>query len=95
MHTPLLASSRAWYHHLMNMDKQKIIIVSVVVVVVLGAALWYYYANKSSVLNVESIATQGVLPSIGEAANPLSNKPDINPTSKTNPFTAVKTNPFQ
>jgi hypothetical protein len=44
---------------------------------------------RSAVDAADSItvsATQGVLPSIGVAANPLSNKPDINPTSKTNPF---------
>ncbi|MEK7144655.1 MAG: hypothetical protein AAB794_02275 [Patescibacteria group bacterium] len=45
--------------------------------------------------SVTDSATQGVLPSIGEASNPLTNKPDINPTSKTNPFDSVKTNPFQ
>lgn len=94
MHSSVLVSFWAWYHNVMNMDKQKTILVSVVAVVVLGAALWYYYAKKSA-SNIQSAATQGVLPSIGEAANPLTNKPDINPTSKTNPFDSVKTNPFE
>ena len=87
----------------MSMDRQKIIIVSVSVIVVLGAiGAYYYLKNKksaesaaSSVQSATDAASQGVLPSIGEAANPLSNKPDINPTSKTNPFNSVKTNPFQ
>ena len=87
----------------MNMDRQKIIMVSVSVAVVLGAiAAYYYLENKksaesaaSSAQSATDAASQGVLPSIGEAANPLSNKPDINPTSKTNPFDSVKTNPFQ
>lgn len=79
----------------MDIDRQKIITVSVLIAVVVGAALWYYYAKKSSTLNIQSAATQGVLPSIGEAANPLTNKPDLNPTSRTNPFDSVKTNPFQ
>lgn len=77
----------------MDMDKNKTIAISILVVVVLGAAFWYYYVKKSAP-NIQSATTQGVLPSIGEAANPLTNKPDINPTSKTNPFTEVKTNPF-
>ncbi|MDO8566910.1 MAG: hypothetical protein Q7R58_02020 [bacterium] len=79
--------------------RKKIITISVLVAVVLGVAFGYYYfKNKtSSATDVQSAAdvvAQGVLPSIGEAANPLSNKPDINPTSKTNPFDSVKTNPF-
>jgi len=85
----------------MNMDRNKIIAISIAVVVVLGAALGYYYVKKSKspvvpdTRSAADAATQGVLPSIGEAANPLTNKPDINPTSKTNPFDSVKTNPFQ
>ena len=85
----------------MNMDRNKIIAISVSVVVVLGAVLGYYYVKKSKspvvpdTRPVADVASQGVLPSIGEAANPLTNKPDINPTSKTNPFDSVKTNPFQ
>lgn len=83
----------------------------VVVIAVLGIALggYVYLRGKKSVQptatdiqaavdvagSVAASATQGVLPSIGEAANPLTNKPDINPTSKTNPFDSVKTNPFQ
>jgi len=75
----------------------KVIMISVLIVVVLGVALWYFYADKSPASEVQSTtdaATQGVLPSIGEASNPLTNKPDINPTSKTNPFNSVQTNPF-
>src|SRR3989344_4303759 len=93
----------------MNMDRNKIITISISVVVVLGIVTGYFYwRNRSSTESVSDIqsaadaasgvtenATQGVLPSIGEAANPLTNKPDINPTSKTNPFDSVKTNPFQ
>jgi hypothetical protein len=85
----------------MDTDRKKVVAISVVAAVVLGTALgYYYYVNnkKSSVPDTQSAAdtaTQGVLPSIGEAANPLFNKPDINPTSKTNPFDSVKTNPFQ
>ncbi|MFH1178629.1 MAG: hypothetical protein V1711_02835 [bacterium] len=86
----------------MDIDKKKITLISAValLIVVLGVVGGYYYLknNKSestaadvqsavdAVSSVTERATQGVLPSIGEAANPLTNKPDINPTSKTNPF---------
>lgn len=81
----------------MNMGRQKVITISVLIVVVLGVAFGYYYVKnkKSFVPDIQSAAdaaTQGVLPSI--ETNPLTDKPDINPTSKTNPFTSVKTNPF-
>lgn len=82
----------------MDMNKNQILAISVLVVVILGAAAGYYYMKKtasSATSDLQNAASQGVLPSIGEAANPLTNKPDINPTSKTNPFTSVKTNPFQ
>lgn len=83
------------------MDKNKMMLISVSAVVVLGIAAGYFYwkskqSQQPSAADVQSAvdaagsvtdsATQGVLPSIGEAANPLTNKPDINPTSKTNPF---------
>lgn len=83
------------------MDRNKIIAISVSAVVILGAVGGYFYwknkqTQQPSAADVQSAvdvagsvtdsATQGVLPSIGEAANPLTNKPDINPTSKTNPF---------
>lgn len=82
----------------MTMDKNTIIIASVLLAAIVGAVLGYYYMKKPqtpAAADLQTAATQGVLPSIGEAANPLTNKPDINPTSKTNPFDSVKTNPFQ
>lgn len=82
----------------MDINGKKIMTISVLIAVVLGAALGYFYMKKSSAPETPpaaTTATQGVLPSIGEASNPLTNKPDINPTSKTNPFDSVKTNPFQ
>lgn len=82
-------------------NKQKMVWISVVVVVVLAAVLGYFLFRTPpspvvpDVQSTADIASQGVLPSIGEAGNPLTNRPDINPTSKTNPFNSVKTNPFQ
>ncbi len=91
------------------MDKKNIIIISVIILIIIAAVFGYRYYKKSSeqttapdvqsaadtANKINQSATQGVLPSIGAAANPLNNKPDINPTSKTNPFNSVKTNPFQ
>lgn len=81
------------------MDTKKVLFISVSVVVVLSvvAGYWYWRSTQTFVPsdiqssldttgNVTESATQGVIPSLGEAANPLTNKPDINPTSKTNPF---------
>jgi len=83
------------------MDKNKILLVVVAVIVILGAIGGYYYLKNKTPANstaadvqsavdaagsITESATQGVLPSIGDAINPLTNKPDINPTSKTNPF---------
>ncbi|TSA44184.1 hypothetical protein D4R49_00630, partial [bacterium] len=73
----------------MDMNKNQIIAISVLAVVILGLGIGYYYMKKSAsptTSALQNAATQGVLPSIGAAANPLTNKPDINPTSKTNPF---------
>lgn len=85
----------------MNMDKKKIqlIAVSVLIVLVVVSGYFYWKNNKSvgsaeadiqsavdAANSITESAMQGVLPSIGEAINPLTNKPDINPTSKTNPF---------
>lgn len=75
--------------------------IAVLIIVFLGVVGGYYYLKNKTPAestaadiqsavntagNITESATQGVLPSIGAAANPLTNKPDINPTSKTNPF---------
>jgi len=44
---------------------------------------------------IKKSASEGVLPSFGLEANPLENKPDINPVDKINPFKDIKTNPFK
>lgn len=93
------------------MDKKTIItIIVALIIVVLGVGGYFYWSkNKvqtpqeqsqqvigetTGVLN-ESVS-QGVLPSVDTGqVNPLKNNPDINPVNKTNPFTDVKTNPFQ
>lgn len=93
------------------MDKKIIItMIAAIVIVLLGIGGYFYWTKTrvqtpqeqsqqiigetTDVLN-QSVS-QGVLPSVDtEQVNPLKNNPDINPVNKTNPFTDIKTNPFQ
>lgn len=83
------------------MEKKKlgeIIGIVITVIVVLAGIYYYWQSRKSAELNSQAVtesATQGTLPSIGEAGNPLSSKPDLNPADKANPFDSIKTNPFE
>lgn len=52
-------------------------------------------ATAATAEAITQSATQGTVPSIGSAINPLDSKPDLNPADKTNPFNSVKINPFQ
>ena len=86
----------------MDTNKKKILLSIVSVLVVVGVAVEYYFfvkdkqpvesvapdtqAGVDAANSITKSATQGVLPSISGTENPLSDKPDINPTSKTNPF---------
>lgn len=89
---------------------KKIIIAAIVFVLILGfgvGGFFYLKYLKKSLANVgnknlENIsgmdkitesATKGVLPDL--QTNPLENKPDINPVSKTNPYKNIKINPFE
>ena len=83
-----------------------IAVVSLVVLITLGYFGWvkwkeYKLSPEDKALNsagesadkiIES-ASKGVLPPI--QVNPLENKPDVNPADKANPFTDIKTNPFE
>ncbi|TSC96387.1 MAG: hypothetical protein Athens071426_347 [Parcubacteria group bacterium Athens0714_26] len=90
--------------------KKTTLILLIVVVLLIGVTGYLYWIKlkKSASLDQSAIqnagdaaqkitdsATQGVLPSINTQSNPLENAPDINPTSKTNPFSNIKTNPFK
>ncbi len=77
------------------MSKNKIIVIVFVVVV---AVAGYWLASLKTTPPVEDISqtiNQGVLPSLGETANPLKNKPNVNPVDASNPFRSIKTNPFE
>ncbi len=89
------------------MSRKKIIILGILIAVLIAAAIgcWYYQKSREAqnaikqagdfLKNLGDSAAQGVLPSIDPKSNPLENSPDINPVSKTNPFTDIKTNPFK
>jgi len=90
----------------MNNKNHRLILLTIVILIVFVVSGYIYWKNKQSNAGEKAIdkagnasekitdsATKGVLPSVG--ANPLENKPDINPADKTNPFKNIKTNPFE
>lgn len=89
----------------MNKKTNLLIIVALIIGLAIGGYFYWKSVSKSAeekaleeASNVaESItdsATQGVLPTLDVSANPLENKPDVNPVDQTNPFKDIKTNPF-
>lgn len=96
--------------YIINMPKNKKIIFIIIGVVVLislavgGYFLWNNWKKPASsqtktldnvgetAEKITESATKGVLPSI--QTNPLENKPDVNPASKTNPYKNIIINPF-
>lgn len=87
---------------------RKFIIIFIVVLLLLAAGYWYWQSQggantpeenalKGAEEGLDAVTdnvSQGVLPSLDVNANPLSQAPDVNPISKTNPFSGLKTNPF-
>ncbi len=59
----------------------------VLLLILIGAALYF---TKPDPVPTPAVET----PAYG-TVNPLDKKPDLNPVDKTNPFTDVKTNPFE
>ncbi|MEK7089747.1 MAG: hypothetical protein AAB920_02935 [Patescibacteria group bacterium] len=88
---------------------RKFIIIFVLALLLLAAGYWYWQSQEGGASTPEQNAlksaeeglnaitdnvSQGVLPSLDVNTNPLSQTPDVNPISKTNPFSGLKTNPF-
>lgn len=75
------------------MSKQTILIIAsaLVLIIVAGAA---FYILRTQFLRTQSASPAPAQTSFG-TNNPLEKAPDLNPTTKTNPFTKVNTNPFQ
>lgn len=91
----------------MKYINKKTIIIGIIVllIILLGIGGYLYWTKKSKAIQnaldktggaaekITESASKGVLPSI--QTNPLDEKPDINPADKANPYTDVKTNPFE
>lgn len=91
------------------MDKKIIIAIVVVVLLIAIGVGGYLYLNSQkskpapTANALEEVgqatdkiideATKGALPSL--SANPLENKPDVNPAAAANPIKNIKTNPFE
>lgn len=83
------------------MDKKLLIIVLVVVVLVLIGGGYYYWkiktqksAAQQATEDVQKTAAD-ISAKVGNNVTPDVTTPNANPYSKTNPFTNLKTNPFQ
>lgn len=74
---------------------KKIILGLVFVVIVLVAIGILYFKKPKPEKTAEVLINNTT--SLGESTstNPMSNKPDINPADKSNPFSSIKTNPFE
>jgi hypothetical protein len=65
----------------------------IILLILIGTGYWYMQSGKSEI-QVETETPQAeVVPSV--STNPLDDKPNVNPIDQTNPFTNVKTNPFE
>ena len=89
----------------------KILIILLVVVAILAAGGYFYWSKflktapsateqavediQKTVDSINENLTQGVLPAIDAAVNPMENVPNTNPYSNTNPFSGIKVNPFK
>jgi hypothetical protein len=69
--------------------KKTYVMAIVLVVILLGAGCWYWQSKSGVKINTN----EEVAPTV--STNPLDNKPNINPIDQTNPFTKIKTNPFE
>lgn len=86
------------------MDKKKLLSAIVLVVAAMAIVLVLVIKSKQDKGRVfENVgnesdtitekAAEGTLPDLN--ANPLKKAPDTNPVSKTNPYSDIKTNPFE
>lgn len=84
-----------------NKSRQIFIAAGVTVVAVVLFAVYYFVLReKPKIPEQETGAAETITKSATEGVlevdtNPLKNAPDINPTRKTNPYSNVKTNPFE
>jgi len=81
---------------------KKIVFSAIFIVIVLNVLGYVFYKSKNmkptkepnlsgTAENPSSLSESTSTNSI----NPMDNKPDINPSDKSNPFSSIKTNPFE
>lgn len=90
------------------MKKPLYIVITVVLVVGLAVAVYFYWQGGKKLTPEETALksagdaaqaltegiSQGLLPAMDLNTNPLETAPDVNPVTKTNPLSGIKTNPF-
>ncbi|MBI4085250.1 MAG: hypothetical protein HY432_01955 [Candidatus Liptonbacteria bacterium] len=81
-------------------NKEVILIVVAIIILVVGYFVYALYPRETAQTpTVQSPAeqNQAAAENVGSSVNdqPLENAPDLNPVNKANPFTSVKTNPFE
>jgi len=82
------------------LNKKTLTVVLAVVIVVLGIGGYVYWKRSlgSSTLQAPDFTgstVEEILPALDTSANPYETVSETNPVEKTNPFTDVKTNPFE
>ena len=88
----------------------KTLVILIIVIAILAVGGYFYWSKFMKGTTPEETAidkagdaanaitesaTQGVLPSMAPATNPLEDVPDVNPINTSNPYKDIKTNPFQ
>ncbi|OGM94842.1 hypothetical protein A2524_00085 [Candidatus Wolfebacteria bacterium RIFOXYD12_FULL_48_21] len=82
------------------LNKKTLTVVLAVVIAVLGIGGYVYWKRSSVPLapqapDLTGNTVEDILPALDTSANPYETVSETNPVEKTNPFTDVKTNPFE
>ncbi|MBI2670197.1 MAG: hypothetical protein HYX20_03570 [Candidatus Yanofskybacteria bacterium] len=86
-------------------DRVKLYVFAIIIIAAIAVLLWRLRIRQQVIAPVVTPTPGGIGSDLYQKAenpgdklpelNPLSNKPDTNPLSQTNPFKNVKTNPFK
>ncbi|MCX6753494.1 MAG: hypothetical protein NTV03_00315 [Candidatus Nomurabacteria bacterium] len=78
-----------------NEMNKKLLIIVVVVLVLIGSGYYYWKIKPQQKAEDIQKTKANISADVGNNVTPDMTTPDANPYSKTNPFTNLKTNPFQ
>jgi len=80
-------------------NKYKIIALVLLIAALVVYFVWFYAKSPASTAEKAVTDIQTTVESINQnvsgSVNPAENIPDVNPYKDTNPFSDIKTNPFQ